>query len=259
MKQITLVFVATFLLSGLTGYSQKVTSGAVVGITQVKPASDVSNEQFESFYLEEFFPAFNKSFSSVPISLMKMIKGKRMGEYAEFYVFESLKERNRWHPKPGVSSEETKKAIKNMGETWSKWRELVSSLEYTDYVVLPYSGNTIEVKPGSVVGVFECEFTLENGMTYENLEQLYQKEYGPSIMKNFQGTQFCVFKGERGDRTGKYTEMIFFKSLEEFNEWDLGDGMVSEKAKQAFDNMREIQDRMEKMYSYSTATFYVVL
>lgn len=258
MKQIMFVLVVTFLLSGLTGYSQKVKSDAVVGITQVKPANDVTIEKFETFYLEEFFPAFNKSFPSVPISLMKMIKGKRMEEYAEIYVYESLKERNRWFPKPRVSSEEATTGFKNLGETFSKYREIVSTLEYTNYVVLPFSG-TIDVKPGNVVGVFECDFTLEEGMTFEDLEQLYQKEYGPSIMKNFQGTQFCVFKGERGDRTGKYTEMIVLKSLEEFNEWDLGDGMVSEKAKQAFDNMREIQDRMEKMYSYSTATFYVVL
>jgi hypothetical protein len=258
MKRITLVLVVTFLLSGLTVYSQKVTSGAVVGITQVKPATGVSNEQFETFYFEEFFPVFNKSFSSIPISLMKMIKGKRMGEYAEFYVFESLKGRNRWWPKPGVPSEEAKKAFENMGEIWSKWRELVSSLEFTDYVVLPFSG-TIDVKPGNVVAIFECDFTLEEGMTFEDLEQLYQKEYGPSIMKNFQGTQFCVFKGERGDRTGKYTEMIVFKSLEEYNKWFMEDGMLSEKAKQAFENMREIQDRMEKMYSYNTATYYIVL
>ena len=260
MKRITVLLIAAFLIAGLTANSQKVNSDAVVAIAQVKPATGgMSNDQFETFFLEEFFPAFNKSFSSIPISLMKMIKGKRMGEYAEFYVFESLKERNRWFPKPGVSSEETKKSIENMGEIWSKYRELVSILEYSDYIVLPFSGKTIDVKPGNVVAVFECDFILEEGMTFEDLEQLYQKEYGPSIMKNFQGTQFCVFKGERGDRTGKYTEMIVFNSLDEFNDWDLGDGMISEKAKNAFDNMREIQDRMEKMYSYSTATFYIVL
>ena len=260
MKQVTLLLVATFLLSGLTVYSQKVKSDAVVGITQVKSANEgVSNDQLETFFLKEFIPAFNKSFSSIPISLMKMIKGKRMGEYAEFYVFESLKERNRWFPKPGVTSEEAKNAIKNMGDTYPKYGELATTLEYTDYVVLQFSGKTIDVKPGNVVGVFECELTLEDGMTYENLEHLYQNEYGPSIMKNFHGTQFCVFKGERGDRTGKYTEILVFKSLDEFNEWDLGDGKISEKAKIAFENMREIQDRMEKMYSYSTATFYVVL
>lgn len=146
-----------------------------------------------------------------------------------------------------------------MGEIWSKYRELVSILEHTDYVVLPFSGKTIDVKPGNVVAIFECEFILEEGMTFEDLEQLYQKEYGPSIMKNFQGTQFCVFKGDRGDRTGKYTEMIVFKSLEEYNKWFMEDGKLNEKAKQAFDNMREIQDRMEKMYSYNTATYYIVL
>jgi len=260
MKRITLLLMAAFLISGLTTYSQKVIPGSVVGITQVKPATEgMTNDQFEIYYLEKFFPVFNKAFSSIPISLMKKLKGKRMGEYAEFYVFESLEERNRWFPKPGVSSEEAKKGFENMGETWNKYHEKVSSLAYTDYLVLPFSGKTIDVKSGNVVAIFECEFTLEEGMTFEDLEQLYQKEYGPAFMKNFQGTQFCVLKGERGERTGKYTEMIVLKSMEEYNKWITEDGKLNEKAKQAFYNMGEIQVRMEKMYTYENSNYYLVL
>lgn len=258
MKRITFLLTAAFLISGLNAYSQKVEPGSVVGITQVKPAPEVSNNQFEKYYQEELIPAFNKAFS-LPISLMKTIEGKRMDEYAEFYVFETLKERNRWFPKPGVSSEEAKKAFKNMGDAWSKIREMITSLEYTDYLVLPMSVKNIDVKPGNVVCVFECDFMLEDGMTYEDLEQLYLNEYGPAIMKNFPGTQFCVLKGDRGDRTGKYTEFMILGSLEEYNSWFTEDGKFNEKAKLAFDNMQEIQDRMAKMYSYSTSTYYIVL
>lgn len=258
MKQITLVLLAAFFISCLSVYGQKVQPGAVVGIWKVKPATeDITNDQFETFYLEEFLPVFNKTFS--PISLMKKVRGKRMGEYAEFYVYESLKERNRWWPKPGVSSEETKKGFENLGETWDNYFGKVSGLAYTNYLVLPYSGKTIDVKPGNVVVISEFEFTLEEGMTFEDLEQLYQKEYGPAFMKNFQGTQFCVLKGERGERTGKYTEMIVVKSMEEYNKWITEDGKPTEKTKQAFDNMGEIQVRMEKMYTYENSNYYLVL
>ncbi|MBE0654732.1 MAG: hypothetical protein IH594_13095, partial [Bacteroidales bacterium] len=257
MKQITLVLMAAILISCLSVYGQKVKPGAVVGMAKVKPATEgMTNDQFETYYLEEFFPVFNKAFSSIPISLMKKLKGKRMEEYAEFYVFESLEERNRWFPKPGVSSEETKKGFEDMGESWKTYHEKVSGLAYTDYLVLPFSGKTIDVKSGNVVAIFECEITLEEGMTFEDLEQLYQKEYGPAFMKNFQGTQFCVLKGERGERTGKYTEMVVLQSMEEYNKWTTEDGNLNEKAKQAFEDMGEIQVRMEKMYTYLNTNYY---
>ena len=261
MKRITILLIAAILISCLSVYGQQVKPGNVVGVAKVKPATEgMTNDQFETYYLEEFFPVFNKAFSSIPISLMKKLKGKRMGEYAEFYVFESLEERNRWFPKPGVSSEEIKKGFENMGETWNKYHEKVSSLAYTDYLVLPFSGKTIDVKPGNVVVIFECEYTLEEGMTYEELEQLFEKEYGPAIRKNFPGMQYCVLKGERGDRTGKYTELAVFKSLEEYHtEFSGKDGKLTEKARQALDNMRVIQDRMINMLTYINSNHYIVL
>jgi hypothetical protein len=79
-------------------------------------------------------------------------------------------------------------------------------------------------------------------------------------MKNFKGVQFCVLKGERGDRTGKYTELIVYQSMGEFKKWLTEDGkQLNETAKQAYKNMGEVQVRMEKMYSYSYFTTYIVL
>jgi hypothetical protein len=258
MIRITLVLVATFLLSGLTVYSQNVKPDAMVTIAKVKPATeDMTNDQFETFYLQGFFPVFNKAFSSIPISLMKKLKGKRMGEYAEFYVFESLEERNRWFPKPGVSSEEAKKGFENMGETWNKFHKKVSIIAITSYLVLPFPGKSIDVKAGNVVGVYESEFTLEEGMSYEELEQFFQKEYGPAFRKSFPGVQYCVLKGERGERTGKYTEFVVYESLAEYNKWFTEEGKL--KAKQAFDNMREIQDRLGKMLTWVNVNEYIVL
>ena len=255
MKRITVLLIATFLIAASTANSQKVTSNAVVGITKIKPATNVSNEQFEAVYLEEFIPAFYKEFS-VPISLLKKVQGNWMEEYVLFKVFESLKRRNQLYPKPGVTTDEAKEGNKNMKETWSKVYETASLVAYEDYLVLPFSGKSINVKAGNVVMVWELEHTLEEGMTYEELEQFYEEEYGPAFMKNFPGIQFCVLKDERGERTGKYNELIVINSMEEFNKWKAEDG---KKTKQAYKNLGEIQERMEKMYSYSISNVYIVL
>lgn len=259
MKRITILLIAAFLIAGLSANSQKVTTDALVGITEVKPKNDMTSEQFESFYLDEFLPVLNKELPSVPMVLMKTIQGKRMDEYAEFYTFKSLEERSKWFPKPGVTTEEWKKVKESMGETWSKAMKVISNLEYTDYTVLPFAGKNIDVKKGNVVIVFKCELTPEEGMTYEELEEFYQKKYVPAYIKNFPGTQFCVLKGDRGDRTGKYTELMVYDSMEEYNNWVTKDGRSSEKTKQAFKNMGEVQAKMEKMYTYSRAVVYIVL
>lgn len=255
MEQIKVFFVAALLITGLSANCQKVTSEAVVGFTKVKPATDVSNEQLEAVYLEEFIPAFYKEFS-VPISLLKKIKGDRMEEYILFKVFESLKRRNQLYPEPGVTTDEAKEGNKNMKETWSKVYETASLVAYEDYLILPFSGKSIDVKSGNVVYVYECEINLEEGMTYKDLELIYQEEYGPAIIKNFPGSQFCILKGERGERTGKYTELMVIDSMEEYNKWNAED---AKKTKQSFKKMGGIQERMENMYTNSNSDVYIVL
>jgi len=255
MKRIAIFLIAALLITALNANSQIVTSDAIVTIMKVKPLTDVSNEQLEAFYQEEFFPAFYKEFS-VPMCLLKKIQGNRMEEYAVLKVFESLKKRNQLYPKSGVITDEARKGNKNMRETWNKVYEIASKVASTGYLVLPVAGKSINVKAGNVVMVWELDHTLEEGMTYELLEQFYQEEYGPAYMKNFPGSQFCVFKGERGERIGKYTELIVINSMEEFDKWNTEDG---KKTKQAFKNMGEIQERMERMYANSDRNVYIVL
>ena len=259
MKRIALLFLALFLITGFSVYGQKVAPGAMVGMTMVVPESeDITNDQFESFY-EKFLPEFRKEAPSVPICLMKKIQGKRMGEYLEFYVFESLDARNEWFPKPGVSSDKAKEIFKNLGDVWDKYRKTATSVGYTDYVVLPFPGKSIQVKPGNVVIVFECEITLEEGLSVKDFEKFYLEDYVPMYLKHFPGTQFCILKGERGERTGKYTELMFFKSMEDYHKWVTEDGMPTEKTKKAFSDMGEVQQRMEKMYTWSRYNDYIVL
>jgi hypothetical protein len=127
------------------------------------------------------------------------------------------------------------------------------------FLLLALTANGQKVNKGNVISIHKIEYTLEEGMTFEQFEKLYQEEYIPSLEKNFPGVEFHLLKGERGKRTGKYIEFVVFDSLEERNRWWPEKGKSSEAAKQAFDNMREIQDRMMKMVSSHTFTDYVVL
>jgi hypothetical protein len=255
MKRLATVLIAALLVTTFTAYSQIVTSDAVVTIMKIKPLTDVSNEQLEAFYLEEFFPAFYKEFS-VPMSLLKKIQGERMEEYATLKVFESLERRNQLYPKTGGITDETREGNKNMSETWEKVYKIASKVSSTGYLVYPVAGKNISIKAGKVVIVWEYEHTLEEGMTYEELEQFYLEEYGPAFMENFPGSQFCVFKGEKGEREGKYNELIVINSKEEFDKWNAEDGI---EAKQALKNMGEIRERMERMYTSSDCNVYIVL
>ena len=115
------------------------------------------------------------------------------------------------------------------------------------------------MKPGNVVVVFECEIIPEEGMTFEDLEKFYEQEYGPAYTKQFQGLQFCVLKGDRGERTGKYTELTFCESMDDFNQWVTEEGQLSEQGRKAFSDMGETQERMEKMYTWSRTNTYIVL
>jgi len=81
-------------------------------------------------------------------------------------------------PQPGASSDEAKKGYKNMEETLRKVYATASLVSSTDYLVLPFSGESINLKAGNVLSVLECEITLEEGMTYNDLELFFQKEYG---------------------------------------------------------------------------------
>lgn len=251
---------ATFLISGFSVYSQKVAPGAVAGITKVTTLNDdITNDQLETFYQQQFLPAFKKKAPAIPMCLMRKIAGERMNEYAEFYTFKSLEARNEWFPKPGVSSEKAKTLFNNLDETWDELWKVISSIEYTDYLVLPSAGASIDLKPGNIVMVFECEITIEEGMTPGAFEKFYVEKYAAAYKKHFKGSEFFVLKGDRGERTGKYAELIVFKSMDDYHQWITPDGKLNEKSRQAITDMGEIQERMEKMYTWSRYSTYLVL
>jgi hypothetical protein len=127
------------------------------------------------------------------------------------------------------------------------------------FLILAISSYGQKVKTGKVVRIVELEISLEDNMTFEQFEKFFLEEYIPAGNRNFPRLKFSLLKGDRGIRTGKYTVLVFFDSVEERNRWFPEKGKSSEETKQAFDNMRAIQDKMMKMASNITFTEYEVL
>lgn len=146
-----------------------------------------------------------------------------------------------------------------MGETWNKVWKVISSVDYTDYHVLPFEGKNIDLKPGNIVTVYECEIAMEEDMSCDDFEEFYLEKYSPAFAKHFKGVKFCVLKGDRGERTGKYTELMIADSMDDYSLWFNEKGYSTEKTTKAFTDMGEIQQRMEKMYTWSRTNTYVVL
>jgi hypothetical protein len=81
MKQYRLFFTVTFLLLAISGHSQKLESGNVVGIWEFELTLEESMtfEQFEKLYIQEYIPAIKSNFPGTEIYLMKGERGKRTG------------------------------------------------------------------------------------------------------------------------------------------------------------------------------------
>jgi hypothetical protein len=116
-----------------------------------------------------------------------------------------------------------------------------------------------KVNTGMVVGMAEIEVTLEDNMTFEQFEQLFMDEYVPALTKSFPGMSFTLLKGDRGKRTGKYTELWTYESVEERNRWWPEAGKGSEETEEGFNKMQDIQDRMMKMITTTSWTDQIVL
>ncbi|MFC2128643.1 hypothetical protein ACFLRR_02085 [Bacteroidota bacterium] len=261
MKRITLLFMAVFILSCLAAHSQKIETGNAFRYVEIDVdlEENMTPKQFEKFLVDEYLPAWEKNFSDLGLTIMKGERGERVDKYTIFIVFKSLEKRNEFWAEDKYPNEERKKAFNNMGETQGMLTKMTSHGPVTVYEVLPFSGKSFRLKPGNVVSFHKPEFTLEEGMTFDQFEKLYQDEYIPAVRKTLPGTELCLLKGFKGERTGKYVEFLVFESLEERNRWFPEPRKASEEWKKAIGNMREIQSRMVKMVESNTYTDYIVL
>ena len=140
MKTIKLLLVFTFLVSFLSSsYCQKLEQGILFGLHsyEITLKGDVTPEQFEKFYTEEYIPAFEKAMPGVKLFLLKGDRGEYAGKYGILIYFKSLEERNNWIPEPANMSEMGKKAVEKLQPLIDEFNEMVThESKYTDWAVL---------------------------------------------------------------------------------------------------------------------------
>jgi len=114
-------------------------SGNLFGMHALKITlkENVTPEEFEKFFLEEYIPAFKKEFPGASLHLLKGERGENKGKYGEFVYFKSLEARNYWIPEPGKFSEKGQEAWSKFQPMQDKLREMTEwKSVYTDWLVL---------------------------------------------------------------------------------------------------------------------------
>ncbi|MFN2380144.1 MAG: DUF4440 domain-containing protein [Bacteroidales bacterium] len=114
-------------------------SGNLFGLHHLKITlmDNVTPEEFERFYTEEYIPEFEKLFPGVKVYLIKGERGENKGNYGGLIYFRSLNERNYWIPEPDKMSEEGIEAMDKFQPIQDKADQMFSeeTVSYTDWIV----------------------------------------------------------------------------------------------------------------------------
>jgi hypothetical protein len=133
-----LVFALVFFCF-TSSYGQQLESGNLFGLHsyELTLLNDVTPEQFEKFYMEEYIPAAENVMQGVKFHLLKGERGQFEGKYGVLIYFKSLEERNYWIPEPRNMSEEGKKAMEKIQPLIDRFYEMVKiESKYTDWIIL---------------------------------------------------------------------------------------------------------------------------
>ena len=113
----------------------------VIAIREVMLKPGVSEQDFERFVAEEFYPVWRQLPPEFQVSVLKGDRGDRVGGYIIVDEFESVETRNRLFPGPGKAmSEEVQRWLETYGEAHravvEKWGSYATTTYgvYTDYV-----------------------------------------------------------------------------------------------------------------------------
>lgn len=121
-------------------YSDSMTlkSGNLLGFHsfEISLKENVTPEQYEKYYTEEYIPALEENMPGVKLYLLKGDRGEYKGRYGAIIYFKSLEERDYWIPEPGLRSEEGKKAMEALQPYTDKLNEMMTyKSKYTDWII----------------------------------------------------------------------------------------------------------------------------
>lgn len=116
---------------------EKVRELTLFSIHEISIKPGVNEKEFEDFVMTEIAPLY-RQMEGQDLFLTKGYVGKRMGQYAIFITFPTVKERNRIYPLTGDGfSEEFKKVMEGKESIWEKFDSMAEGFDgmhCTDYL-----------------------------------------------------------------------------------------------------------------------------
>ena len=131
------------LLSSVSMFAQLQNSGKgkVIAVRFLELKADVDTTEFEKFALEAFNPSSDATLPGLKLYIAKSDRGKNIGSYALFHIFDSQIVRDLIFPKEGNWPDWISKISEdhNVTSNWNKLKTYVvdgSLQNFNDFVVL---------------------------------------------------------------------------------------------------------------------------
>ena len=189
----------------------KTTDIEIISIHDLKLKPGVDEKEFETFVMGEIAPLY-KQMNGQDFFLGKGYVGQRTGQYSIFLTFKTLEDRNNIYPPSGGFSDEYNKVMEGH-EAW--WDEFQTMAEGFDGIVV-----TDYLTENKISADFEMicihDLELKPGVDEKEFETFVMTEIAP-LYRQMKGQDFTLGKGYVGQRTGKYSIIITFESVDDRN------------------------------------------
>lgn len=133
------LFVITALLIAGTLYAQPLQKGNHIGthVVTYELQPEVTFEQFEKFYLDEFIPEYEKIRTGWEFTLLKGNRGIHKDKLLVIIKMESNKIRDKYYNKDGSTTDFYKKTGEKVKPLYTKLKTYITyTTEYTGWEVL---------------------------------------------------------------------------------------------------------------------------
>ncbi len=133
-----LIIAEAFILFAGVAFGQTVQKGSILGVHSVTitPNPGFTLEQVIDFYVNKFYPAYEKEFPGLKVFLAKGIRGENEEGFGIIYIIESAEIRDKYWPEKDVSSELADAAFEKLQpliDELGKMRTISGG--HTDYLI----------------------------------------------------------------------------------------------------------------------------
>ena len=235
------IAIAMMTACDLSVENEKTTDLEIISIHDLKLKPGVDEKEFETFVMSEIAPLY-KQMKGQDFFLGKGYVGQREGQYSIFLTFNTLEDRNNIYPLSGGFSEEFEEITGGKDAMWNKF---VSMAEGFDGVIV-----TDYLTENKISADFDMicihDLKLKPGVDEKEFETFVMSEIAP-LYKQMKGQDFTLGKGYVGLRSGKYSIIITFKSVDDRNRIYPLDIGFSEEFQKAMEGKEAMWNKFRSM------------